>query len=63
MTDGMMREFDALTAKAALFDEMREVLTKVLMVAFLPNDVSGCRMVQDARDTLAKANNISEFPV
>lgn len=34
--------------------ELELALRKVLMVALLPNDVSGQRMVEDARDALHK---------
>lgn len=49
-----------LEARAALFDEMRTALAKVLMVSLLPRDVSGCQMVEDARQVLFKANKIAE---
>lgn len=55
-----IRRRELLNLKAAIFDEMREALAKVLMVSLLPNDISGRRMVQEARDTLSKANEIVE---
>lgn len=49
-----------LLAKEALFDEMRQSLTKVLMVSLLPRDISGCRMIEESREVLFRANKIAE---